>query len=250
LLASTKPFSSIFSLALDLRLGIEDMSKGKFKLAVLAALSAYFLTLCASAAFDGRDSQFHARKETDYGRQTSGERDLERLRRIMTPLVRATNRPERLNEISVKIVADSNINAGSSGGGEFLVTTGLLQKANDEQLRGILAHEIAHDDLGHPVKMQLIGTGVGLGAALLEKVFPASGLVAPIAGTLITSSYSRPQEFAADQHGATILQRVGYSKEVMIRALTWILQVQGNSGGGFLSTHPATGERIRALKRL
>jgi len=166
------------------------------------------------------------------------------------PLVRATNHPERLNEISIKIVADSNINAGAAGGGEFVITTGLLQKANDEQLRGILAHEIAHDDLGHPVKMQLVETGVSLGAALLEKVFPGSGAVAPIAGTLIASNYSRPQEFAADEHGVTILRRAGYSKEVMIRALSWIMQLQGNSGGGFLSTHPATDERIRALRRL
>ncbi|HVH92888.1 MAG TPA: M48 family metalloprotease, partial [Candidatus Acidoferrum sp.] len=63
----------------------------------------------------------------------------------MIPLVRSTNHPERLNEISIKIVADSNINAGSAGEGEFVITTGLLEKANDEQLRGILAHEIAHD---------------------------------------------------------------------------------------------------------
>jgi predicted Zn-dependent protease len=168
----------------------------------------------------------------------------------MMPLVRATNHPERLNEISIKIVADSNINAGSAGGGEFLITTGLLQRANDEQLRGILAHEIAHDDLGHPVKMQLVETGVSLGAALLEKVFPGSGAVAPIAGTLIASNYSRPQELEADRHGVTILRRAGYSKEVMVRALNWIMQAQGNSGGGFLSTHPATDERIRALRRL
>jgi predicted Zn-dependent protease len=168
----------------------------------------------------------------------------------MIPLVRATNHPERLNDSRIKIVADSNINAGSAGDGEFLITTGLLQKANDEQLRGILAHEIAHDDLGHPAKMQLIGTGVTLGAALLEKVFPASGMVAPIAGTLIASSYSRPQELEADRHGVTILRRAGYSKEVMVRTLSWIMQVQGNSGGGFLSTHPATDERIRALSRL
>ena len=160
----------------------------------------------------------HARKDRDYGRQAAGDRDLERLRRIMMPLVRATNHPERLNEISIKIVADSNINAGSAGGGEFLITTGLLQKANDEQLRGILAHEIAHDDLGHPVKMQLVETGVSLGAALLEKVFPGSGAVAPIAGTLIASNYSRPQELEADRHGVTILRRAGYSKEVMIRS--------------------------------
>jgi predicted Zn-dependent protease len=46
------------------------------------------------------------------------------------------------------------------------------------------------------------------------------------------------------------LRRAGYSKEVMIRTLIWITQLQGNSGGGFLSTHPATDERIRALRRL
>jgi len=168
----------------------------------------------------------------------------------MVPLVRATNHPDRVRQITVKIIDDRSINAGSAGGGQFLVTTRLLRMANNEQLRGVLAHEIAHDDLGHPARMQLVGAGVSVGAALLEKVFPGSAMVAPIAGTLITSSYSRPQEFEADRHAVTILRRAGYSKEVMIRSLSWIMQVEGNNGGGILSTHPATDERIRALRRL
>jgi predicted Zn-dependent protease len=224
------------------------MAVRKFKIVAVGALLSGVLTLCLNALFEGTAAPAHARKEAD--QQGAGDQHLERLRRIMIPLLRATNQPERLNQTRVKIVADPNINAGSAGEGEFLITTGLLQKANDEQLRGILAHEIAHDDLGHPVKMQLVGTGLILGAALLEKVFPASGALTPIAGNLIASSYSRPQELEADRHGVTILRRAGYSKEVMIRALTWIMQIQGNSGGGFLSTHPATDERIRALKRL
>lgn len=64
------------------------------------------------------------------------------------------------------------------------------------------------------------------------------------------ASYSRPQELAADRHAVTILRRAGYSKTVMINTLTWIMQVEGNSGGGFLSTHPATNERILALRRI
>jgi len=182
--------------------------------------------------------------------QVTEQRYLERLRRIMIPLLRATNHPERMNQVRVKVVAEPNVNAGSAGGGQFLVTTGLLEKANDEELRGVLAHEIAHDDLGHPAKMQLVGVGLGLGVALLENFFPNSGRVAPVAGTLLASSYSRPQELAADRHAVTILRRAGYSKDVMVHALTWIMQMEGNSGGGFLSTHPATDERIRALKRL
>lgn len=207
--------------------------------------------LFAIAVFAGMADPVHASKKRDRApRQSATEQDFERLRRIMIPLLQAADHPRPLNEIRVKIVADQNINAGSAGGGEFLITTGLLQKANDEHLRGILAHEIAHDDLGHPAKMQLVGTGLSLGAALLEKVFPGSGAVAPIAGTLIASSYSRPQELEADRHGVKILRRAGYSKEIMARALAWIMKAQGNSGGGFLSTHPATDERIRALKKL
>jgi predicted Zn-dependent protease len=91
---------------------------------------------------------------------------------------------------------------------------------------------------------------VGIGAALLEQVFPGSGALAPLAGNLIVGNYTRPQELEADRHAVTILRRAGYSKDVMIGALNWIMQVEGNSGGGFLSTHPATDERIRALRRL
>jgi predicted Zn-dependent protease len=221
----------------------------KFKIAIAATLFYSVLSLCVNALFEKMVAPAHARKDRDKSRQTTGERDLERLRRVMIPLLQAANHPDRLNQTRVKIVADPNINAGSAGDGEFLITTGLLRKANDEQLRGILAHEIAHDDLGHPVKMQLVGTGLTLGAALLEKMFPASGAVTPIAGTLIASTYSRPQELEADRHGVTILRRAGYSRDTMVRALTWIMQIQGNSGGGFLSTHPATDERIRALTR-
>jgi predicted Zn-dependent protease len=178
------------------------------------------------------------------------QRDYERLRRIIVPLIRASKNAQRAKEISVRLTEDPSINAGSAGDGQFIVTTGLLSRATDDQLRGVLAHEIAHDDLGHPAKMQLLGVGLNLGAVLLDKLVPGSGNFAPIAGSLIVSSYSRPQELEADRHAVTILRRAGYNKGVMIRALDWIMRTEGNSGGGILSTHPATDERIRALQRL
>jgi beta-barrel assembly-enhancing protease len=58
---------------------------------------------------------------------------------------------------------DSHVNAASAGGGEFYVTTGLLQKTNDEHLRGVLAHELAHDDLGHVAKAQALGASLASG---------------------------------------------------------------------------------------
>jgi len=47
-----------------------------------------------------------------------------------------------------------------------------------------------------------------------------------------------------------ILTRAGYSKTVMINTLTWLVQTEGASGGGFLASHPGTQERIDALQKL
>ena len=105
-------------------------------------------------------------------------------------------------------------NAANAGGGEFQVTTGLLAKANDDHLRGVLAHEIAHDDLRHVARAQTLGIGLNIGVILLEQFIPGSSAVTPIAGTLIANSYSRSEELEADRHAVEILRRAGYSKEV------------------------------------
>jgi beta-barrel assembly-enhancing protease len=190
------------------------------------------------------------RSERRHRGEQRSERQTERLERVMIPLLRAADRPPPLDQISVNIVNDEAINAGSAGNGQFFVTTGLLREANDDQLRGVLAHEIAHEDLGHPMKAQVLGTGVGIGAALLEQIMPASGAVAPIAGTLITGHYTRPMELAADRHAVKLLQRAGYSKSTMTNTLAWLLRRQGDTGGGIFATHPATSERIQALQKL
>jgi predicted Zn-dependent protease len=89
---------------------------------------------------------------------------------------------------------------------------------------------------------------VGVGAALLEKFFPGSAAIAPVAGTLISNSYSRPLELEADRHAVTLLKRAGYSKATMIDTLAWLMRRNGDSGGGFLASHPATSDRIKALQ--
>lgn len=176
------------------------------------------------------------------------DQQIEQLRYVMLPLIRVTNHRIPLDEVRVSIVENRAINAAAGGDGQYYVTTGLLNQASNDQLRGVLAHEIAHEDLGHPAKAQVVGVGVGLGAALLEQFFPGSAAIAPIAGTLISNSYSRPLELEADRHAVTLLKRAGYSKATMIDTLGWLMRRNGDSGGGFLASPPATSDRINALQ--
>jgi len=174
----------------------------------------------------------------------------ERLKRVMVPLIAAMNRPIPLNQVKVGIMDDTHINAASAGNGEFYVTRGLLEKANDQHLAGVLAHELAHDDLNHVAKAQTLGTGLSIGAVILDQIFPGAGAIAPIAGKLVINKYTQREEYAADQHGAEILQKAGMSRDVMADTLTWLMQTEGGSSGGFFATHPATTDRIEALKRM
>jgi len=193
-----------------------------------------------------------------YG-QAAGDAKLEplsaaqaqRLKRIMDPLIQHMNRPIPSDNVKVTVMSDSHINAANAGEGDFYVTSGLLQRASDAELRGVLAHEIAHADLGHVNKMQSLGTGVSIGAALLGAIWPGSEQLAPFAGQLLLSSYSRTEETAADMHGVEILRRAGYDgKTIMVNTLTWIANTEGDSGGGFFATHPATGDRIQKVRAM
>ena len=168
----------------------------------------------------------------------------------MVPLVQAMDKPCRLDQVKVGIINQNEINAANAGNCQFYVTMGLLRRASDDQLRGVLAHELAHQDLGHVAKAQVLGATINALSAGLQQLSPIAGALVPIAGELAARSYSRNEEFNADKHGVDILRRAGYPKEVMIDSLAWIRRIAGDKGGGFLSTHPGLDDRIATIQRL
>jgi len=219
-------------------------------LAVLAALSVACAGPASSSPPGGASSpQPTTQKQTKLVQVDPATAD--RLQRIMVPLLKVMDHPLQPGQVKIGVMDDPQINAASAGQGEFLVTTGLLQKANDDQLRAVLAHELAHQDLNHVQKTQTLGTGLNIGMIILDQIIPGSGSLAPIAGELLLRKYTRSEEYQADKHGVQLLQRAGYpGKQMMADTLTWLMQTTGGSGGGFLATHPGTADRIAAVKAL
>jgi predicted Zn-dependent protease len=218
------------------------------------ALSALVSTGCAFTETASTPSPSPSTRPPATASKTTPARELDpqqtdRLRRTFLTLIKAMDHPRQPNQVKVGIIDDPSINAASAGGGEFYVTTGLLQKANDRHLMGVLAHELAHDDLGHVAKAQALATGLGIGAVILDQIIPGSGRITPIAGQLISRAYSRNEEYAADRHGMEILRKAGQPPEIMVDTLTWLVQTEGGGSGGFFATHPATQDRIEALKK-
>jgi len=195
---------------------------------------------------------FDVHAQADKGDQTHAAR----LKRIMVLLLEKMDNPIPLDEVRISLADDDSINAGNAGGGNFLVTTGLLNRANDDQLRAIMAHEVAHADKNHVAHQQLLNTGLQIGISLLDQWLPGSSTLTPIAGQAFSARYSRGEEHQADAHGVEILKRAGYDgKKIMANTLSWLQKQEGGGDAsrglaGFFATHPATGDRVQAIREL
>jgi Zn-dependent protease with chaperone function len=218
---------------------------------VLAGFSLIFVAGCLDLAGVPADSSSTRRAPSSGSSGKVDSAQVERLRRLMIPLLQKMDHPISVRQVQIEVVDDPQINAGSAGSGQFIVTTGLLSKANDVHLESVLAHEIAHDDLGHVAKAQALGAGLNVATILLDQLFPGSGQLTPIAGNLVIRAYGRNEEYAADSHGVVLLRRLHPDgKQMMVNTMVWLQKTTGGSGGGFFATHPATDDRIDRIRSM
>jgi beta-barrel assembly-enhancing protease len=147
-----------------------------------------------------------------------------------------------------QIVNDKGINAFATMGGYVYINTGLMTRADNEaELASVVAHEIAHITSRHAVeqvRQQAISQGL-LSAAGLEQ----SQVVQIGVSVALDLPNSRGDELEADTKGLENLMNVGYAPAGM---LSFMAKLQQETGGSsvptILSTHPATKDRIAALK--
>jgi len=149
--------------------------------------------------------------------------------------------------------------------GQIFVSRGVLVLVNTEdELAGILAHEIAHVEEHHADERQglvLVTSPIRLGADIAGW---ATGLIIPGLGEaisdlgesttgLVLAPYSREQEREADRVGQSLAALAGYEPDGLVDLLDTmakaeLLDPENAHEQSFFDSHPATAERI-ALTR-
>ena len=161
-----------------------------------------------------------------------------------------------------KIVNQPEPNAFALPNGNIYVSRGLLALINSEdELAGVLAHEVVHVAARHTVRSANVAVAtsplrIATGIAGL-----AAGIIAPrvgegimdlgdVATEAFMAPYGRSQEREADDVGVDLAARAGYNPTGLPRALQALerdeaLHRDGPPRQSFFDTHPATPERVR-----
>jgi predicted Zn-dependent protease len=135
--------------------------------------------------------------------------------------------------------------------GDILVLTDDLVAftQNDEELLGVVAHELAHLKYRHAVQTALHNAGASyLVMILFGQTHAASSTHHILSVYLLQTHYSRAFEQEADRIASVWMQTAGYGVEPMITFLTRMAQRADRAQEPeFFSTHPTLENRISAL---
>ena len=157
-------------------------------------------------------------------------------------------------------VADyREINAFALPGGPVWIHRGVIQAAaNEAQLAGVVAHEVAHIAQRHAadqITKSLVANGfLGLLGAVLgnDRSARAAQMGAQILAGGYMLKFSRDDEHEADRVGAQIMRRAGWDARAMADFMDTLRREGGRNPSSvevFLSSHPAPGERAALLRK-
>jgi len=154
------------------------------------------------------------------------------------------------------VLDEDEVNAVSLPGGYVYINKGLLEKvASDDELAGVIGHEVGHIVARHSIKKLQGYQGYSL-LRILVAVAPGSsgeiGAAADAAFTELMLGYSREDELLADKLGTRYAKLAGYDPHAMIKFLERLQDINRRKPlrpRSYFKTHPYVPDRIREVKQ-
>ena len=200
-------------------------------------------------------SEYIKQLDAEYTVCKSSSKYAIRLKRLTSGLTSANG-----IKLNFKVYDTAEINAFACPDGSIRVFSGLMNIMSDNEILGIIGHEIGHianTDSKDAFKNALISSAILDGAAAFSRnvaIFSDSSLGA-LSQAYFSAKFSRKQEYAADQYGYDFLKKSGKNPKAMALALKKLIQMKESSGSQIseallqlFSTHPAIEERVKIME--
>lgn len=192
----------------------------------------------------------------EFGGESRDPRAQDLVAKVGQRLIEGTAVKATPYQFKFHLLADKQtINAFALPGGQIFITEALFSRLKSEdQLAGVLGHEIGHV-VGRHSNQQMAKSGLisgiaqGVGVLLSDGHSNGGMQVAQMVGNMVNMKYGRADENEADTLGVRFLIEAGYDPEALIGVMQ-ILKDSAGSGGQpeILSTHPDPGNRMESIR--
>lgn len=162
--------------------------------------------------------------------------------------------------LNFKVYITDDINAFACADGSVRVYTGIMDMMTDDELLGIIGHEIGHvanEDSKDAFRQALLNSALAdaVGSTSATAAALTDSQLGQLAQTLASAKYSRKQETEADNYGYDFLKAAGKNPYAMVLAFEKMqaLEQQSSRTTGSLanafSDHPDTAARIKNMQK-
>jgi metalloprotease len=158
---------------------------------------------------------------------------------------------------SYKVYVTASVNAWAMGNGCIRVYSGLMDMMNDDEVLGVVGHEIGHVALGHSKKaMQTAYTvsaardaaGAAGGASVSSLTTSQLG---DVTEAFVNAQFSQSQESAADDYSFDLLQGKKLNTQGLVTAFQKLAKLDGGNSSGrnsMMSSHPSSAKRAQHIE--
>lgn len=163
--------------------------------------------------------------------------------------------------LNFKVYENSEVNAFACADGSVRVYSGLMDIMTDNEVLGVIGHEIghvAHEDTKKAFKQALLNSALKDGIASTSSTVAAltDSQLGALGDALAKSKYSKKQENQADEYGYQFLKSHGKNPIAMVQAFQKLQQMEQASGqqssfvNNLFSDHPEISKRIANMQKL
>jgi predicted Zn-dependent protease len=178
-------------------------------------------------------------------------------------VARSSDKPFTYGGYHFAVLDTSTPNAFACPGGIVFITKGLLNMAkNEDQLAGILAHEVAHiahsDGISAIKKSRWTKVGVDTAMAVGSHYTPDqaraladafSGVVSEVSKKVLNNEYGKNAEKKADSSALKYMANAGYNPNALVALLETDDAQSAGTSDKYLSMHAKPGQRVAWLKK-
>ncbi|RYZ13404.1 MAG: peptidase [Comamonadaceae bacterium] len=155
-----------------------------------------------------------------------------------------------------KVYMTPDVNAWAMANGCIRVYSGLMDLMNDDELRGVIGHEIGHVGLGHSkARMQTAYAASAARGLASAAGGVAAQLSASQAGDLaekfVNAQFSQSQESAADGYSFDLLSERKLERKGLVTSFQKLAKLSEGKGSSnsLLSSHPPSADRAAAMQK-